>query len=139
MSTLLTMLAECAPAADDSVPAGLLRQISNGHASDEWFADENYIDALTFRDGVWCRGSCLMHRICGTNAYLCIMTPRLLVIQGVVALCNWCCKPIGGLVLSVMCGSMCQLVIIASAIRHLMRSLQGRCNHCLCLSLAGSG
>ncbi len=34
------MLAEGAPAEDDSVPGGLLQQISNRYASDKWFADE---------------------------------------------------------------------------------------------------
>ena len=38
-STLMSMLAEWAPAGDDSVPGGLLRQIINGYASDEWFAN----------------------------------------------------------------------------------------------------
>ncbi len=77
-----------------------------------------------------------MQMICVRNACLCIMIPRSLAIWGVIALCSWCRKPIGGLVLSVMCGSMCQHVITASAI---MRSLQLCCNHCLCLSLGGSG
>ncbi len=40
MCTLMSMLAEWAPAGGDSVPGGLPRQISNGYASDEWFADE---------------------------------------------------------------------------------------------------
>jgi len=57
MCTLMSMLVEWASAGDDSVPGGLLRQIVNGCASDEWFADEKLTAALTFSDGVWCRGS----------------------------------------------------------------------------------
>ena len=59
MCTLMSMLAEWAPAGagDPSVPGGLLRQVENGYASDEWFADEKHTAALTFGDGVWRRGS----------------------------------------------------------------------------------
>lgn len=39
------------------VPGGLLQQGINGYASDECFADDKTTAAVTFSDGVWCRGS----------------------------------------------------------------------------------
>ncbi len=54
MCTLMSMLAEWAPAGDASVPGGLLGQMVNRYASVQWFADERNTAAVTFSDGVWC-------------------------------------------------------------------------------------
>ena len=40
MCTLMSMLADWAPAGETSVPGGLLQQIENGYAGDVWFADD---------------------------------------------------------------------------------------------------
>ena len=120
MCTLMSMLAEWAPAGDDSVPGGLLRQIINGYASDEWFANEKNTAALTFSDGVQCRGSQIAVPDADDLRQKCLSvhhdTPFAGHLGRVIALCSWCCKPTGGLVLSVMCGSMCRPVITATAI-----------------------
>ena len=56
----MSMLAECTPESDDGSPGGLLRQISNGYASDKWFTDEKNTSNSSFRDGVWYRDSVLV-------------------------------------------------------------------------------
>ena len=139
MCTLMSMLADWAPAGEASVPGGVLRQIENGRAGDQWCADEKHTAALTFSDGVWQRGSQIVMPDAENLRQKCLSLHHDTPFAGhlghdrttqLVLHTHWW----PGLGRD---SSMCLPVITVSAIRHLMRSLQVFCSHYLNLGSSG--
>ena len=96
-----------------NVSGQFLQHIRDGYVHDPYFADEHNTSEYTFVGGYWRKGGLIIvpdvHDL--SSVCLCIMILPMQVIWDVTGQLILCNRPVAGLVLTVMQGSLCLLVI----------------------------